>query len=68
MMKKKPALILTAVMMLSLLAGCGGKNEEPTPSTDAPATEEPAAPDAGHMQGKMTGTIKQDAEGMSPPS
>ena len=42
-MKKKLALILTAVMMLSLLAGCGGKKEEPAPETDAPQTEQPAA-------------------------
>ena len=44
-MKKIFALALCAVMMLSVLAGCGGKNDAPT--TDTPAQNEPAAtPDA----------------------
>ena len=41
------AILLAAVMMLSCLAGCGGKTETPTqtptqtPSTDAPSTDAP---------------------------
>ena len=55
-MKKWIALLLSAVLMLSLLAGCGGGNDKPadTPSNtpsdtpaitpDAPATDTPAEP------------------------
>ncbi len=43
MMKKFFALALSAVMMLTLLAGCGGKKDEPAQTPDAPKTEEPAA-------------------------
>ena len=46
MMKKIFALALSAVMMLTLLAGCGGKKEEaPAPAPDAPQAEQPAASD-----------------------
>ena len=44
-MKKRIALILAALMMFSLVAGCGGKTDAPatnTPTTDAPATDAPA--------------------------
>ena len=40
-MKKIFALALCAVMMLSVLAGCGGKNDAPADNT--PAQNEPAA-------------------------
>ena len=40
-MKRALALILTLAMCFSL-AACGGQEEEKTPETDAPATEETA--------------------------
>lgn len=52
-MKKIFALALCAVMMLSVLAGCGGKNDAPAENTPAqnepaaPAENTPAAPEAG---------------------
>ena len=57
-MKKIFALALCAVMMLSVLAGCGGKNDAPT--TDTPAQNEPAAapaatPDAAPEAGGTIG-------------
>nr|WP_325184495.1 galactose ABC transporter substrate-binding protein [uncultured Oscillibacter sp.] len=42
-MKKILTLALCAVMMLSVLAGCGSKTDTPA-NTDAPAQNEPAAP------------------------
>ena len=50
-MKKFLSLLLVAVLMLSVFAGCGGKTEAPAepaaPATDAPAeTEAPAETDA----------------------
>ena len=45
MKKKTIALLLALVMALSLLAGCGGNNNQ-TPSTpDTPKTDTPATPD-----------------------
>ena len=35
-MKKWIALLLSAVLMLSLLAGCGGGNDKPNTDTPAP--------------------------------
>lgn len=43
MMKKILTLALCAVMMLSVLAGCGGKTDTPA-ANDTPAQNEPAAP------------------------
>lgn len=48
-MKKIFALALCAVMMLSVLAGCGGKSDAPadnTPAQNEPAATPDAAPDA----------------------
>ncbi len=48
-MKKTLALILTAVMSVSLLAGCGAGNAAPAaeaPEAEAPAAEAPAADEA----------------------
>ena len=47
MMKKYLSVLLAAVMILSLLAGCGGKpaetpvNPGPTPETPSPTPSEP---------------------------
>ena len=43
-MKKLLAILLSLVMVLSLFAGCGAKEE--APATEAPKAEAPAAPDA----------------------
>ena len=41
-LKKVLPLILAAVMSISLLAGCGGKEEAAAPEAEAPAVEEEA--------------------------
>ena len=43
-MKKYIAMLLSLVMVLSLFAGCGAKEE--APATAAPKAEAPAAPEA----------------------
>ena len=57
-MKKLTALLLAMMMVLSLLAGCGGKGDEPAPSQPAPdntevtpAPAEPAEPAATPTDG-----------------
>ncbi len=75
-MKKFLALLLASVMMLGLLAACGGGETEPTdapvtdapasdvPSTDAPASEAPAASDwAPTALTGATGTFKLGGTG-----
>ncbi len=41
-MKKLLALVLACVMLVGLLAGCGGDTTTDNPATDAPATDTPA--------------------------
>ena len=57
-MKKIFALALCAVMMLSVLAGCGGKSDAPadnTPAQNEPAATPDAAPDAAPEAGGTIG-------------
>ena len=57
-MKKIFALALCAVMMLSVLAGCGGKNDAPadnTPAQNEPAATPDATPDAAPEAGGTIG-------------
>ena len=57
-MKKIFALALCAVMMLSVLAGCGGKSDAPadnTPAQNEPAAAPDAAPDAAPEAGGTIG-------------
>ena len=64
-MKKWIALLLSAVLMLSLLAGCGGGKETPT-TPDAPNTPSdpstpntPAAPETPVDDGKPEGVADE---------
>lgn len=45
--KKLMSLALGAMMMLSLLTGCGSKTEDSAPADSTPAEETPAEPEIG---------------------
>lgn len=52
MKKKVLAALLSVAMVATLLAGCGGKTDEP--AADAPAAEEPAAEDSAEGEDAAT--------------
>ena len=59
-MKKFLALLLASVMTLALLAGCGGGNDNQTPSTpDTPSTntDKPAGDNGGNTAGDTSGEV-----------
>ena len=59
-MKKFVSALLVLVMVLSL-AACGGKKEEPAPTEEPAKTEEPAAPELTTVTpGKLTVAISPD--------
>ena len=60
-MKKIFALALCAVMMLSVLAGCGGKQDAPanTPAQNEPAAPAETTPDAPEAGGTIGVCIYQ---------
>ena len=54
-MKKFIAMLLAALMVVSMFAGCGAKEEAPAANADAPAAEAPASAIKLGMCGPLTG-------------
>ena len=52
--KKLMSLALGAMMMLSLLTGCGSKTEDSAPADSTPAEETPAEPETSATEAEPT--------------
>ena len=65
MKKRILAFTLTLVMMATMLAGCGGKKEEPAAPAESQGTEEPAKTEEPAVELTATQKIIAEAEGMS---
>ena len=65
MKKRILAFTLTLVMMATMLAGCGGKKEEPAAPAESQGTEEPAKTEEPTVELTATQKIIAEAEGMS---
>ena len=53
-MKKIIALLLAVMMLLTLCAACGSKEEAPAPAAEAPAAAPAAAPAVAAVEGEAT--------------
>ena len=65
MKKRILAFTLTLVMMATMLAGCGGKKEEPAAPAESQGTEEHANTEEPAVELTATQKIIAEAEGMS---
>ena len=61
-MKKKIALLLAGVMVIGMLAGCGGKSETPSSDTAAATTKDGEASAAAELAGTKVAWVTNQSD------